>query len=726
MATWTTEEDKILIESYEKAPREEILSKLPGRIWQSCYKRSVILGLKRPTDNAWTEKEDIICRNFYPNTPQDELLLMLPGRTWKAVTWHAINILHIIRSKEITQAAARKTNQAKLGVDYPSQSAKVKESIKKVVQEKYGVDNVFQAEEVKKQIRLTNLINLGVENPQQCKATQEKTSATMLERHGVDNALKLTARVRDGMREKYGYDHPQRVPEIRERTEQTNLGRYGTKTPSENEDVKKKLIEILNTPEIREKKYETYKKNGTFTKSIEEENFYAHLKNVDLEAQHHVLHPEFKYMIDFYLPKHNLWVQYDGIYWHGKIQKESQIQSENIKEGMKRDAHQNELISNLIRFWSDDVLESIKNNTVDILIKDTIEDKLDELKNRPPVCHQYKKKIQFYNEDINNLPFNTDTLKASDFVLNVENMSEEIATFIERYEWLGTIGVPPKWCFTARYNGFLGGVVLINEPTSYSTILGNETPKYEALIQRGASASWSPKNLGSRLIMFSCKWMVNNTGKRAFVGYADINAHEKGIIYRACNFDYLGNDFGAGTLYKHPLINRSFTKQFLFRTSTFKVWCRDNKINTEKTWFKDNGFKNLETLPSEIKAAWYTWNKKIISEAERIKLNKKMKYAIILGKNKKETKLLRKLRTYDIKNYPKDIEVKNNGVEIKIVTGKTRKRGNSAKDQFLIENYGKITKNELAKKLGETPRWVKRALAKLSKQNKITLIRKKN
>jgi hypothetical protein len=120
------------------------------------------------------------------------------------------------------------------------------------------------------------------------------------------------------------------------------------------------------------------------------------------------------------------------------------------------------------------------------------------------------------------------------------------------------VGFNVKWCFTARYNNFLAGVVLISEPASYSTILGPDTSIYEAIIQRGATISWAPRNLGSKLIMFACHWMVNNTDKRAFIGYADPEANERGIIYRACNFEYLGNTFGDDFVYSHPKVDHLY------------------------------------------------------------------------------------------------------------------------------------------------------------------------
>jgi hypothetical protein len=722
-STWTSSEDKILIEYYEHGSIEEMLSKLPGRTRKSCYKRSIILGLFRQKDDAWKKEEDEILIKFYSNTCKDELMKLLPGRSWKAVVWHAMNVLRIFRDKETTQEETRRTNRSKIGCDYPSQSAEVRSKVKETVQKKFGVDNVFQSEEIKEIIVQTNLAKFGYENPNQCPEIQQKTSATNLKKYGIENPFQLTDRVQKGMLDKYGDTCPLRVPEIKERQQATNIQRYGFPTPAQNQEVRKKLREILNTPEVKVKKYLALKNKENFSGSKEEDDFYAHLKEIDPDTIQHVLHPITKDTIDYYMPLHDLWIQYDGAYWHGKLKGVDGPQAQNIKNMVERDKIQNELIPNLVRFGSEEVKQAVKENRITNFIKDSIEEKIEGSKLQS--CHQYRKKIQYYEQDIDTLPFNPDSLKASDFDLGVEDISDEIITFIEKYEWLGHIGVMPKWCFTAKYNGFLGGVVLINEPSAYSKILGEDTPKYEALIQRGASSSWAPKNLGSRLIMFSCNWMVKNTEKRAFIGYADLSARERGIIYRACNFEYLGDGFGVSELLRHPSIPHLFTSHSLKRTSMFRRWCGENNITLEKSWFKENKFKNLETIPEEIKNSWYKWAKKIVDESEKIKIDKKLKYVLVLGKDKREYRALCSLKQYKPLPYPSDSTKSAHSIRIirPAQTSGTKNKLNPEKEKFIIENYGKKTVLEIAEAMGESKRWIKRILDSLSDEGKIKRLR---
>ena len=277
--TWTPKEDAILKSLYETGSRDEILSKFPNRTWKHIYRRSIILGLSREKDGAWKKEEDEILKKFYPSEPHDGLMTMLPGRTWKSISWHAINILRLVRDKKATQEENKKTNQARRGTDYPTQSAEVRDKVKETVQAKYGVDNVFQSEVIKEKMTQTNLEKFGVKNPQQNKDIQRKTAETNVDRYGVDNPFQLIDRVQEGMIKKYGKAHPQHVPEIRKRTEDTNIKRYGFPTPSQNPEIKEKLIQKLNTDEVREKKYNTRKERGTFSESEEENELFEYMKS---------------------------------------------------------------------------------------------------------------------------------------------------------------------------------------------------------------------------------------------------------------------------------------------------------------------------------------------------------------------------------------------------------------------------------------------------------------
>lgn len=178
----------------------------------------------------------------------------------------------------------------------------------------------------------------------------------------------------------------------------------------------------------------------------------------------------------------------------------------------------------------------------------------------------------------------------------------------------------------------------------------------EALVQRGACASWTPKNLGSRLIMFACRWMVANTNKRLFVAYADPEAGEYGTLYQACNWQYLGNKWGACEFRAHPGYKngKTFTQHDLRRTGILKQWLRAQGIEAKPEYFKANGFKDLKAIPAEIKSAWYQWGTDLWRSARHVKTNlPKGKYCLILGTNRKEQEDLEKRLKLPVHPYPK-------------------------------------------------------------------------
>lgn len=270
-------------------------------------------------------------------------------------------------------------------------------------------------------------------------------------------------------------------------------------------------------------------------------------------------------------------------------------------------------------------------------------------------CHQRVMKERRLYSDLKELSFDPSVCSIDDYVFEKEHYSAEINAFLKTYEWLKSFGVFAKWCFTLRLKGILAGIQILNEPTSYSKMLGSDTMRYECLIQRGATISWAHPHLGGYMLMRSIDWMVHNTDKRLFIGYTDPKAGEIGTIYQACNFKYLGSGFGISCKYRHPTYHpgKEFCGHSLRRTGVLKWWCTQNGITMDESWFKSNGFKDLSRLPTEIKERWYAWAKQIIQESEVIPVEKKGKYALIRGRDRREQKYLEGQFTAKTYPYPK-------------------------------------------------------------------------
>jgi len=270
-------------------------------------------------------------------------------------------------------------------------------------------------------------------------------------------------------------------------------------------------------------------------------------------------------------------------------------------------------------------------------------------------CWQYDRKLKTLEEDLETLKIDPEELKTKDFTFSyVDKMHKwqcnEIVDFIERYEWLGKMPIWLTHRFVAKekLTQILSGVVIMATPNAFSNILGKEYKNKEKLIARGASVSWAPKNIASWQIMKSIKWMVAHTEFRIFSAYSDPEAKELGTIYQACNFYYIGQTYGAGWRYFDPenLDKGWFTSGvFNYRSTTIKY---SKELDIEWIWWKTSASGKYKrkidwaAVPKDVKEAIIEKRKEHQLRCVRQKVSPKHKYIYILGKDKKETKMLRK------------------------------------------------------------------------------------
>jgi hypothetical protein len=234
-----------------------------------------------------------------------------------------------------------------------------------------------------------------------------------------------------------------------------------------------------------------------------------------------------------------------------------------------------------------------------------------------------------------------------------------VKEFIEKHEWLGKLPTRPTHRFAAFYKGYLAGVIVMATPNAFSNLLGKENRGLEKLISRGACISWSPKNLGSALIMFSIRWMVKNTEYRVFTAYSDTEAKELGTIYQACNFYYIGQNSGSTKTFfdkNRPHLGWFSDRNFRHR-SYYKFYCKEMGLKTEKEWF--NGDKiRWDLMPEGVEKKIRDYSKYYQTICEVRSVSPKHKYVYVLGKSKTDTKILRKkfeeINKDKIKPYPKE------------------------------------------------------------------------
>ena len=285
-------------------------------------------------------------------------------------------------------------------------------------------------------------------------------------------------------------------------------------------------------------------------------------------------------------------------------------------------------------------------------------------------CYQYQKRLDTLQEDMRTHHWTEEDIKnisLDDFKFRYidSDFDKAVATeFIKRYEWLGTIGSYPTHWFAATYKGILGGVIIMSMPNSFSKMLGDDTKDLERLISRGASASWCPFNLGSKFLMWAIHWMVDNTQYRLFTCYSDPQAKELGSIYQALNFYYLGQKSGACIRCINPYNPEVLISDRAFRArSMYKRYAKDLGIMWQYNWNNDQSVL-WENIPDDIEMRLREYSKYMYQKSKKIVFPNKHKYAFVLGRDKRETKELRKLfeSLNDLYDYPKDRGASNSTV----------------------------------------------------------------
>lgn len=277
-------------------------------------------------------------------------------------------------------------------------------------------------------------------------------------------------------------------------------------------------------------------------------------------------------------------------------------------------------------------------------------------------CYQYQRRLDTLEEDKKILGWDDEFIANIDLgefeykAITSKEDKEKATEFIKRYEWLGTVGSYPTHWFAAYYRGIMGGVIIMGMPNAFSKILGDDTKSLERLIARGASASWTPKNLGSNFLMWCIKWMTQNTQYRLFTCYSDPQAKEQGSIYQALNFYYLGQGSGTTVRCINPYNKDKIVTDRAFRARSFyKRYAKDLGIEWQKNWNNDQCML-WENIPDDIEKQLRDYSKKMYAEAEKISFPSKHKYCFILGKNHSETKYLRRkfLERNKVFPYPKE------------------------------------------------------------------------
>jgi hypothetical protein len=550
-----------------------------------------------------------------------------------------------LQSKDILDKL-KQTNIIKYGTEYASQNKNVKNKTKETNIERFGVEYYTQTEEYKTKNKDTNIERYGVEFPMQNIEIYKKTRKTCLDKYDTEFPIQLDI-IKNKIKQSKINNHNDENYNNREKYKETCLDKYGVDNPMKNDIIYQKFKNIIfekygvNYPSQLDIFYKkmlsngfkvlTYKETDLYYQGTYEKDFLDNYINIGIERGPSIKYmyenEEHTYYSDFYYEKLNLIIEIKSSRWLNKHYEKNLIKQEYCR---KQGYNFIFIIDKNYDIFND----MIKHDTYN---KDH--------------CWQYDLRLNTYTEDLlflNHNNINISDVNIDDFVFEIVSddkklLCNDIKKFIEKYEWLGKMPNRPTHRFIATYKGILSGVIVLATPNNFSNFFGESTKDIEKLISRGACASWTPKNLASKLLMFSLRWMVKNTQFRIFSAYSDTEAKEIGTIYQACNFYYIGQKFGSDKLYfdlSNPNIGWTSGRNFR-KKSFYKKIAKENNIEWKKEWL-DNYTIKWELIPDYIKNILINTSKSKLSDCLVRKTIKKHKYVYVLGKNKMETKKLRK------------------------------------------------------------------------------------
>jgi hypothetical protein len=253
------------------------------------------------------------------------------------------------------------TNLERYGDTNPARTAAVREKMRQTNLDRYGAEYALLSEEIQQKISQTNLIKYGVERPFQSKEIREKSHATQTERYGPDymrfardafakknnnknpfEVPEIQDKIKQTLTTKYGVEHPMQDPTIQQKSRATLYANHGRLNPAQlqlsdqayqflqDRDRFEQELGISSVSEIcekyqifRERIYAYHNHHGLDilakrSRSRIEDEVAGVLDNLGVEYQRNYSKLCYPKHVDFFLPKHALAIEFNGLYWHSE------------------------------------------------------------------------------------------------------------------------------------------------------------------------------------------------------------------------------------------------------------------------------------------------------------------------------------------------------------------------------------------------------------------------
>ena len=142
------------------------------------------------------------------------------------------------------------------------------------------------------------------------------------------------------------------------------------------------------------------------------------------------------------------------------------------------------------------------------------------------------------------------SLKVRDFTVEPVPRSA-IQAFVHRWHYShDTNGVQQTQCFALFDDNRMIGAMIYAIPSMPATAAryNRDNPERCWELRRLCCIDETPTNTESYFIGQTLRWLRQNTDIEVIVSYADLEQGHEGVIYKASNFIYLGNNGGGRVL----------------------------------------------------------------------------------------------------------------------------------------------------------------------------------
>lgn len=178
----------------------------------------------------------------------------------------------------------------------------------------------------------TNIERYGYDHPWKNKEIREKIKNTCIEKYGYENPFSVPEfqeKLKNTCNKNYGVNYPLQNKKLQEKCKNTNIEKYGGIAPACSNNVKDKMKNTfnkkygVNTPmelkEFKVKQFVNMVNNGNYGQKISKKEQYIadELKKKYPKLIQQYYSDEYPFECDIYIPEINTYIEYNGYWTHG-------------------------------------------------------------------------------------------------------------------------------------------------------------------------------------------------------------------------------------------------------------------------------------------------------------------------------------------------------------------------------------------------------------------------